>query len=89
MTNMKKIFLTLTAVILLTACVSEEPALTSFEYTIVDTTYVARNGFNMVLCYDVILLNHYDSMYHSGSITPDGKLTTYNPRPIKISHEQR
>jgi hypothetical protein len=80
---MKKIFLTLTAVILLTSCVSEEPALKPSEYTIVDTTYIAKNGFNMVLCYDIILLNHYDSMYHSGSITPEGNLTAYNPRPIK------
>ena len=81
---MKKIFLTLTAVILLTSCVSEEPALAPFEYTIVDTTHVARNGFNMVLCYDVILLNHYDSMYHSGSIKLGGKLINYNPRPLKL-----
>ena len=84
MTNMKKIFLTLTAVILLTACGSKGPILKSSEYTIVDTTHIAKNGFNMVLCYDVILLNHYDSMYHSGSITPEGKLTTYNPRPLKL-----
>jgi hypothetical protein len=81
---MKKIFLTLTAVILLTSCVSEEPALKPSEYTIVDTTYIARNGFNMVLCYDVILLNHYDSMYHFGSIELGGKLIDYNPRPLKL-----
>jgi hypothetical protein len=81
---MKKIFLTLTAVILLTSCISEEPALAPFEYTIVDTTHIARNGFNMVLCYDVILLNHYDSMYHFGSIGLGGKLIDYNPRPLKL-----
>lgn len=81
---MKTVFLILTTIMLLTACVNEEPALAPSEYTIIDTTYVARNGFNMVLCYDVILLNHYDSMYHSGSIELGGKLITYNPRPLKL-----
>jgi len=38
----------------------------------------------MVLCYDVILLNHYDSTYHAGSVSPDGKLIDYNPRPINF-----
>jgi hypothetical protein len=81
---MKKIFLTLAAVTLLTSCIETNPILTRREYTIVDTTYVSRNGFGAVLRYNVILLNRYDSMYHAGSITPEGKLTQYNARPIKF-----
>jgi len=81
---MKKIFLTLAAVTLLVSCIETNPILTHKEYTIVDTTYVGRNGFGVILHYDVILLNHYDSMYHVGSITTEGKLTDYNPRPIKL-----
>ena len=67
----------------LTSCVNPDPILDSHEYTITDTTYIARNGFGMVLSYDVILLNHYDSTYHTGSVSPAGKLILYNPRPIK------
>lgn len=67
----------------LTSCSDSEPILDSHEYTITDTTYIGRNGFDMILYYDVILLNHYDSTYHAGKISPDGKLTAYNPRPIK------
>jgi hypothetical protein len=81
---MKKIILTLTVVTLLVSCIDTNPILTRKEYTIVDTTYVGRNGFGRVLHYDVILLNRYDSMYHAGTITPEGKLTIYNARPIKF-----
>ena len=67
----------------LTSC-NSDPILDSHEYTITDTTYVSRSGFNQVLGYEVILFNHYDSSYHSGSISPRGGLVDYNPRPIKI-----
>ena len=67
----------------LTSCIDSEPILDSHEYTVTDTTYVGKNGFGAVLSYDVILFNHYDSSYHAGSISPAGKLTDYNPRPIK------
>ncbi len=67
----------------LTSCSDSEPILDSQEYTITDTTYIGRNGFDMILYYDVILLNHYDSAYHAGSVSPAGKLVDYNPRPIK------
>ena len=66
-----------------TSCSDSEPILDSHEYTITDTTYVSENGFGQVLSYDVILFNHYDSAYHAGSVSPAGKLTDYNPRPIK------
>ena len=67
----------------LTSCSDSEPILDSHEYTITDTTYVSRSGFNQVLGYEVILFNHYDSSYHSGSISPRGGLVDYNPRPIR------
>ena len=67
----------------LSSCSDYEPILDSNEYTITDTTYVSRSGFNQVLSYKVILFNHYDSCYHAGSITRRGELFDYNPRPIK------
>jgi hypothetical protein len=81
---MRNILLALFIIILFTSCGREEPVLKSNEYTITDTTYVSQNGFNQTLSYDVILLNHYDSMYHAGSITTDGRLMEYNAKPIKI-----
>jgi hypothetical protein len=67
----------------LSSCSNSDPILDSHEYTITDTTYVSRSGFNQVLSYRVILFNHYDSSYHSGDISPRGELFDYNPRPIK------
>ena len=81
---MKKILLTLAAVTLLTSCSNYDPILESNEYTIIDTTHICRNGLSMVLTYEVIILNHYDSMYHAGEITPGGILTEYNAKPIKL-----
>lgn len=66
------------------SCGEEKPALDSSEYTIVDTTYVGKNNFGYTLYYDVILLNHYDSMYHAGSVDTDKNLIVYNARPIKL-----
>ena len=80
---MKKFLIIATLLTALTSCSDSEPILDSHEYTITDTTYTGRNGFDMVLYYDVILLNHYDSTYHAGSVSPAGKLTDYNPRSIK------
>jgi hypothetical protein len=80
---MKKIILTLTAVLLLVSC-DTTPILRADEYTIVDTTAVNKNGFNAVLSYDIILLNHYDSMYHAGRLLPEGHLVDYNVKPIKL-----
>jgi len=80
---MKKLLIIATLLTALTSCNDSEPILDSQEYTITDTTYIGRNGFDMILYYDVILFNHYDSAYHAGSVSPAGKLADYNPRPIK------
>ena len=80
---MKKLFLTAVIASLFSSCIDEPPILVSSEYTIVDTTYTAKNGFGFILYYDVILLNRYDSSYHAGSIS-GGKLTNYNPRPLSF-----
>lgn len=80
---MKKVFLVL-SVVMLSACLSSDAKLKSSEYTIVDTTETATNGFDMVLGYNVILLNHYDSMYHAGYINTSGNLVEYNVKPIKL-----
>ena len=81
---MKKFLIITTLLTVLTSCSDSEPILDSHEYTITDTTYIGRNGFDMILYYDVILLNHYDSTYHAGSVSPAGKLIDYNPRPINF-----
>jgi hypothetical protein len=80
---MKKIILTLIVISLLASC-SNGSILKRNEYTITDTMSISRNGFGKVLVYDVIILNHYDSMYHAGEITPDGRLVEYNAKPIKL-----
>ncbi len=78
---MKKLLIITTLLIGITSC--SESILDSHEYTITDTTHVSENAFGSILSYDIILLNHYDSSYHAGNITPTGKLVDYNPRPIK------
>lgn len=82
---MKKLTILL-GLCILTSCKAdkEQPILKHSEYTIVDTTYVARNGFGYVLNYDVIILNHYDSLYHAGSLDIYGELRAYKVRPILI-----
>lgn len=80
---MKKLLILTALLATLASCSGSDPILDSYEYTITDTTYVNENAFGQVLSYDVILLNHYDSCYHAGSISPAGKLVDYNPRPIK------
>ena len=77
------LFIVITLLFGSTSCSGSDPILDSHEYTITDTTYIGKNGFGSILSYDVILLNHYDSSYHAGSITPRGELFDYNPRPIK------
>lgn len=78
-----KNLLVITVLLLGLSSCDSQPILDTHEYTVTDTTYFGKNGFNMILEYDIILFNHYDSSYHAGSITPDGKLIKYNPRPIK------
>ena len=78
-----KNLLVITVLLLGLSSCDSHPILNDHEYTVTDTTYVSKNGFDMILDYDIILFNNYDSSYHAGSITPDGKLIRYNPRPIK------
>jgi hypothetical protein len=78
-----KNLLVITVLLLGLSSCDSDPILDNHEYTVTDTTYFSRNGFDMILEYDIILFNHYDSSFHAGSITPDGKLIRYNPRPIK------
>jgi len=42
---MKKLLIITTLLTALTGCSDSEPILDSHEYTITDTTYIARNGF--------------------------------------------
>lgn len=86
--KMKKLLIITTLLTALTGCGYYDPILDSHEYTITDTTYVSENAFGSILSYDIILLNHYDSSYHAGNITPTGKLVDYNPRPIKALNPQ-
>lgn len=67
-------------ILLLVSCTS--PVLNKNEYKVVDTLCVNRNGFNMVLGYDVLI--KYDSAYHYGVLSPRGKLIHLNPRKIKL-----
>lgn len=79
---MKNLLVNIILLLGVSSCDSD-PIFDNHEYTVTDTTYFSRNGFDMILGYDIILFNHYDSSFHAGSITPDGKLIKYNPRPIK------
>jgi hypothetical protein len=84
---MKKIKIIIAAVISMNiaSCgLKSEEVIEKSKYTIVDTTYVSKNGFGNVLEYDVIILNHYDSCFHAGSITPEGRLIRYNVKPLKL-----
>ena len=78
-----KNLLVITALLLGLSSCDSDPILDNHEYTVTDTTYVSRNSLDMILEYDIILFNHYDSSFHAGSITPYGKLIRYNPRPIQ------
>lgn len=80
---MKKLIIIATLLTALISCSDSESILDSHEYVIMDTTYVNENVYGKVLSYDVILFNRYDSCYHTGIVSPAGKLTYYNPRPVK------
>jgi len=78
-----KNLLVITALLLGLSSCDSNPILNNHEYTVTDTTYISKYASIMILEYHIILFNHYDSSYHAGSITPDGKLIRYNPRPIQ------
>lgn len=69
----------------LISCVDERAVLGKNEYKVVDTTYVSKNGFNMVLEYDVII--EIDSSYYAGSLNPDKELIRVNPRKLKFKNK--
>ena len=79
---MKKTSVLVAIAITLLSC-SNEPVLNRSEYKVVDTTYVAKNGFNAVLGYDVIV--EIDSVYYAGSLNTNGELVYLNPRKLKIN----
>ena len=77
---MKKL-LTLVVALALISCVDNRAVLGKSEYKVIDTTYISRNGFNMILEYDVII--EIDSSYYAGSLNPDKELIRVNPRKLK------
>lgn len=77
---MKKLVILLS--VFLTSCA--EPVLKNNEYTIVDTVIVNKGYRGTITGYDVIILNHYDSMYHLGFINSKNQLTSLKIRPIKF-----
>jgi hypothetical protein len=60
-----------------------EPVLNSSEYVIVDTLEDNRNGFDMILSYDVVVMVKQDSSFHYGRLTNDGILVDINIKKVK------
>jgi metal-dependent hydrolase (beta-lactamase superfamily II) len=81
---MKKL-LTLAAVLTLISCVDNRAVLGKNEYKVVDTTYISKNGFNMILEYDVII--EIDSSYYAGSLNSNKELIRVNPRKLKYKNK--
>ena len=77
---MKKLLI-LVVVLTLISCVDNRPILGKNEYKVIDTTYISRNGFNMILEYDVII--EIDSSYYAGALNTDKELIRVNPRKLK------
>jgi len=66
----------------LLVCIScTHPVLNTNEYVVVDTVHVSRNGFNMILGYQVII--DHDSAYYFGWMNPRGELTQMEPRKFE------
>lgn len=79
---MKKLLILLTALTLISCYQERRPVLSKSEYKVIDTTYVARNGFNMILEYDVII--EIDSAYYAGSLNSNKELIRVNLRKLKF-----
>jgi uncharacterized protein YcfL len=73
---MKKITAILGLIIFLLVSCSESNDINcnnnNFKYQIIDTTNISKNGFNMVLGYDVII--RIDTSYYSASLRKNGKI---------------
>jgi hypothetical protein len=77
---MKKVLILVVALTLI-SCVDNRPILGKNEYKVIDTTYISKNGFNMILEYDVII--EIDSSYYAGSLNRDEELIRVNLRKLK------
>ena len=77
---MKKLLILVVALTLI-SCVDNRPILGKNEYKVIDTTYISKNGFNMILEYDVII--EIDSSYYAGSLNRDKELIRVNLRKLK------
>jgi len=75
---MKKILLFAT----LFVCIScTHPVLEKSEYEVAEILYTSRNGFDMILGYEVII--RYDSAYYLGWMDKDSVLTSLKPRKFE------
>ncbi len=66
--------------ILSLGCTSE--ILKPIDYKIIDTLHISKNGFGMVLGYDVII--KYDSSFYYGTIDYNGKLSDIKFKPLNL-----
>lgn len=80
-----KYILGLLVTLTLISCVDDRAILGKNEYKVVDTTYVSKNGFNMILEYDVII--EIDSSYYAGSLNTDKELIRVSPRKLKFKNK--
>jgi uncharacterized protein YcfL len=77
---MKKLLLLIT-VLLLVSCEKSTPLLNRNEYVVVDTVNVAKNGFDSVLYYSVVIKIEDD--YYYAELNSNKDITSVNPRKIK------
>ena len=75
-------FVAMLILMLIVVSCRQQPVLQKGEYKVVDTTHTSRNGFNMILEYDVII--EIDSSYYAGSLDPYKELIRVNPRKLKL-----
>lgn len=69
----------------LASCYKSRAVLGKNEYKVIDTTYISRNGFGMVLEYDVII--EIDSSYYAGLLNSDKELMYVNPRKLNFKNK--
>lgn len=81
--KMKKLIVLLVLSVTIFSCTNESYDLNSkgYDYSIIDTTYVSRNGFNGILGYHVIV--EQDSSLYSAYMNSDGIITKFD-RKLKV-----